>query len=306
MTPRFVGWQPPPPPLGELLVKMIMAESLRRSDTLMRNDTFVTLQMLQTKGSDAVVYSKHRTTTVFGTTNPVFADAAFSLRVRDKYAQVVVEVVNEDIVGDDDLLGAGCIDMSELMKSPGVPRIQNLSLEGAPSSEAAERPDSGGCGARHQHTSACATGVVRLELTFHPNPAGGFISEDHDSDWMVSVDDPKDFGSEGKPPASGTTLWVAVMITVCFASAAVVCFVLLLTKQAEFYGCTDPIGINYNPAADTNRGCAFAACAHDAGCGAPRGECVAQFCSCAPGWSGRNCDTVEPRWDCEHAFLRPD
>eukprot|EP01050_Picozoa_sp_SAG11_P018011 SAG11_NODE_2664_length_3116_cov_4.935366_4_plen_91_part_00 len=47
-------WVAPPPPIGELLVKPVLAEGLLRADTLGQNDTYLRLWLEQPKGSDAV------------------------------------------------------------------------------------------------------------------------------------------------------------------------------------------------------------------------------------------------------------
>jgi hypothetical protein len=248
-------WVPPPPPIGELLVKAVLAEGLLRADTFGENDTYVTMWLEQSKGSDAVAYRKHRTTTVCNSKDPLFPDPAFMLRVRDVNAKLMLHVWDED-VGTDDFLGEGTFSVATAIAEPNVVKLVKLAME-----EPVEHLDG--------HTNMMEySGHVLCEVVFKPNPDGfgnvdlGKLPVDVDDDWDVFI----------KPRSSKISVMALVLGAISVALLIVVILLLLLATVVQ---------------PDSNPSPNF--CATDVDCSTPAGTCIAGSCLCEAGFSGAAC-----------------
>lgn len=288
----FVPWVPPPPPLGELAVKVVMAEGLASADIGSQNDTYVELVLDQAKGSHTVQYRRYRTPTIYNSNAPVWDSMSeFMLRVRDKEAKLFAHCFDEDWGSADDYLGEASVSVSKFMSSPNTPVLVKLPLgertEGLPDDNGSSNKCCGRGGSPENR------GVLTLSGEFFPNTVGletgnvslGDIKSSPDDDWEhVGT------ASKKKLLCGCAVWWLAAA-----ALAVVVLAIGVAVTVTNVIGCMDERAVNFDTEASISResSCVYATCDTSVDCNAPRGACVAGTCQCELGFTGQNCLEIQ-------------
>lgn len=108
-------------PAGDLTVRCVAARQLRSVDAIGRQDPYVKLT-LEGRATKSVMKTK---TDTDGGREPEWEDAPFAFQVVDQY-NMLVEVWDEDLVGDDDLIGSANISLLPIFRYGYVDDWLNL------------------------------------------------------------------------------------------------------------------------------------------------------------------------------------
>lgn len=293
---KFVPWVSPPLPLGELSVKVVMAEGLRSADLTSKNDTYVELLLDQAKGSDTVQYKRYRTPTIYNSNAPVWdSTSEFMLRVRDAQAVLFAHCFDEDWDSPDDYLGEASVSVSKFMSSPNVPVLVKLPL--GERTEGMPNDDGGGskkfcCGLG---ASPEVRGVLTLSCQFFPNSAGLEKENVSLADIKASADD-DDWEHVGTKSNNKLLFGCASASFVGAVVLAVLLFVGFAATVVDVVGCMDQRAVNFDADASISResSCVYVMCATSQDCNAPRGTCVSGTCRCELGFTGDSCRDIQP------------